>query len=269
MIRPFEALKSAAFLLVWLLIALAALSATVGLAAFVLALCRGSAVDSAQNLITALVCGLIAWLFLGVFHLRKETVQLRVSDPAAFQKRMQKILEDLGFQWVHMSARLWRTRPGFRSLAMGSGVIMQLHGATASLTGPRLTLDRIRRRYRLASQLDRVQKSLQEGRPTRPECYLKRLEVSVRLNPDQLAAFHSRVVEPLAQEGEVLLDLQLLVSDDQGIPESLWSQEIRPWLEDEGLYYQFHKDHPQQITPVAKRNTPVEVDSLIDTCVWT
>ena len=85
-----------------------------------------------------------------------------------------------------MSPRLWRTRPGFRSLALGSGVIMKLSGASASLTGPRLTLDRIRRRYRTASQLDRVQQSLQDGRPRSPECYLKRLELSVRLDPAQL-----------------------------------------------------------------------------------
>ena len=57
----------------------------------------------------------------------------------------------------------------------------------------------------MASQLDRVQKTLQDGRPRTPECYLKRLELSVRLEPGQLVLFPSWLlhdVKPFQGEGE-------------------------------------------------------------------
>src|SRR6266576_3097251 len=99
--RSSDALKSASLLFAWLFVALAALAATITGAAGILAFLRGSGLTSAENLYSGLVCGLIAWLFFGVFHLRKETVQLRVSDTAVFQERMHRILQDLGFEWLH------------------------------------------------------------------------------------------------------------------------------------------------------------------------
>lgn len=263
--RPSHALRSASFLVISLLVALTALTASIAAAAGILAWVRGTPFASPENLYSGVVCGLIAWLFVGVFHLRKETMQLRVSDCVVFQQRMQKILQDLGFEWLHMSPRLWRTRPGFRALALGSGVIMHLDGQTATLTGPRLTLDNIRRRYRVASQLDRA--SLHDTRPRSPECYLKRVELSVRLDQAQLENFQTRVLDPLGHGSEVRLEVQLLVSNEHGLRESVWSQQVRPWLEAQGIEYQFHKDHPQRITPVVT-HVPDSADSLIDTCVW-
>src|SRR5437867_4455921 len=83
-------------------------------------------IATGPNFFVGLIAGLVVVMILFRFHLRKTTVQLRISDRDQFLRRMRQILQDLGHEWVHMTGILWRTRPGFRSWVVGDGITMVL-----------------------------------------------------------------------------------------------------------------------------------------------
>lgn len=261
-------IKSALSLAAWMVVALAALFAITLLVAWIVSFLRGGDPSRGDNVLIGLVCSLIALLFIGVFHLRKETVQLRVSDRDKFQLRMQKILEDLGYQWVHMTERHWRARPHFRAFLFGDGVSFKIEGNRASITGPRLSLELIRRRYRMASHLDKVQQSISDSRHRVAETYLKRLELSLRLEAHHMEDFQRRIADVLGQHGTLLVDVQLMLISEDGMPESLWSREMKRWLDENKIHYEFHRDHTQRATIGGATGDGARADSFIDTCMW-
>ena len=260
-------LKSGVCVFLWLAFALAAILSLALVIAEIIGFVGGGDSLSPRNFFVGLVCSLIAWLFFAVFHLRKETVLLRVSDRPRFEARLRKILVDLGYRSIETTENEWRTRPEFLAFLFGPGVRINLDGAKAAITGPRFSLERIRAKYRVVSHLEKVQDSQANSKTRLSECYLKRCELSLRLTPTQLAEFQSKVVEPLANHGEVLLELQLMATCPDGLPESRWIHDIQPWLDQEGIFYEFHKDHPQRVFPPPQAQSN-SVDGLIDTCVW-
>ena len=231
----------------------------------------GQPILAVVNFRTGLIGSLLVALILASFHLRKTTVQLRVSSRDAFLRRMRKIFEDLGHVVVQKSNVVWRTKPAFRSLMFGEGITIVLDGNHATISGPSLSLDQIRRRYRMVSQLEKLQEAITDNRTRGPECFMKRFELSARLEPEQLAEFQTRVLGTLGQGANVIVDVQIMVASDAGVRESIWLNQIRPWLDDEGICYDFHRDHAQQIAP---HGAPSEVvgektdPTLLDSCVW-
>ncbi len=261
-------LKSALSVVLWVIVSVTVLTgSTLAISWFVTRFREGD-VTRGDNVLIGLACSLIALLFIGVFHLRKETVQLRVSDREVFQNRMQRILQDLGYEWLNMTERQWRTRPHFRAFLFGGGITMNLEGNKASISGPRLSLELIRRRYRMASHLDKIQQSISDSKTRIAETYLKRLELSLRLEGEHMQAFQEKIVDVLAKNGNLLIDVQLMLISEDGMKESLWAKEIRPWLEENGIHYEYHRDHTQRATIGATGSGEHRVDSFIDTCMW-
>lgn len=259
--------KSLIALVAWVAVAVALLTGMSLGIAWLVTLFRGGSALAGDYLYVGIVCCLIALLFVGVFHLRKETVQLRVSDREKFQTRIQRVLEDLGYHWTQVANSEWRGRPRFRSLLFGDGITMKLNGYHATLSGPRLSLELVRRRYRMVSHMDKVQQSITDSRSRVAETYLKRLELSLRLEPEHMAEFQSKILDVLADNGNVLVDVQVMLISADGMKESLWTREMRPWLEENRIHYEFHRDHTQRATIGAlSGDSPSE--SFIDTCVW-
>jgi hypothetical protein len=239
-------------LLIWASV-VAALVAVLLTTTFALAalasLFDGEPILATINVRTGLTGALLVALIVASFHLRKTTVQLRISSRDPFLRRMRKIFEDLGHVVVRKSNIVWRTQPAFRALMLGEGITLVLEGNIATITGPSLSLDQIRRRYRMASHLEKLQESMTDSRLRGPECFLKRFELSARLEPCQLADFQKHVLETLGQDASVVLDVQMMASSDAGVRESVWINDVQPWLDSQGITYEFHRDHAQRISP--------------------
>ena len=120
---------------------------------------------------------------------------------------------------------------------------------------------------RLANQLDNVQQSLSDSKTRIAETYLKRLELSVRLEPKHLNNFQAQIVDRLAENGQLLVDVQLMLISEDGMNESLWTNEMRPWLEANRIHYEFHRDRTQRST-IAASAGELGLESCIDTCTW-
>ena len=261
-------IKSALSVVAWVVVSVTVLTGSTLAISWIVTRFREGDITRSDNVLIGLACSLIILLFAGVFHLRKETVQLRVSDREKFQSRMQIVLQDLGYQWIQMADRQWRARPHFRAFLFGGGITLKINGNKASISGPRLSLELIRRRYRMASHLDKVQQSISDSKSRIAETYLKRLELSLRLEAEHMHEFQEKIADVLAKNGNLLIDVQLMLISEEGMKESLWTKEMKPWLEGQGIQYEYHRDHTQRATIGSTDSGEHPVGSFIDTCMW-
>ena len=147
--------------------------------AFLLALLagwlRGVPVTGAGLLPRGAVCGLIAGLFVAAFHLRRETIHLPAAPRGAFVARLSTELGEMGYAAGVGAGDRLVFRPTARSLLFGASIRVRLDGPSATVAGPKIYLESLRRRLRLHDYLDQVGK---------PACCVGRAEKA----PAQAAA---------------------------------------------------------------------------------
>ena len=220
-------------------------TATVLPLALLLTQVSGAATDVSDNLSLAVLCGLVVWLFLAIFHIRTETIRLPVPDARGFLRRLVPILEDLGYEVTRHADGAVVSRPGFRALLLGGSVQVQLEGQVARVVGPKVFVEILRRRLRLQSYLDRAQQPPRDGRHRPAERLLKRVELSVRLSGAQALAAHDEIAQALAHEGaEVVCELHVMAQSEDGLRETI-VEELRNALNKRGLTPEVFKDFPQ------------------------
>lgn len=225
----------------WAVVALAGLLAVTLLVAGLLAGPRGLNVHDPENLVAGLVCSLIAGLFVATFHLRKETLTLPAKNGPKFLADARAILEELGYEVVRETPVSLATRPGFQALLLGNGIHVDLDAGDAKVTGPKVCVELLRQRLRLRAQLGHLQQS-HRGPVRNGELLLRRVEMRLRVLPEQLEAIRRHVIEVLGAEADVTCDLHLAAQNERGLSDSVVEQELRPWLEKQGIGLVIHKE---------------------------
>ena len=228
------------FLLVSLL-TLVLLVGTTLFISFLIALARDASWNSPQYLCIGLVCGLIAWLFVAVFHLRRETQTMAYSQRGQFLTKAKTVLHEMGYALTSHQANALTFRPRFHSYLFGGGIHLAVEDHQAKLTGPRVSLEIFHRCLRLLNHVQRVQLYLQEHRKF-TDNVIKRVELQLRLRPEQFEAVKKNVIELLQNEGTVVCDLNVLVQSENGIRENTLEFQIREWLEQQAIPCEMHKD---------------------------
>ncbi len=196
----------------------------------------------AGNLSLGLVCSLIGWLFVAAFHLNREKLIVPVADPKTFLPQVRILLDEMGYETTAQTADTLTTRPRFNALLLGGGLRIQVQGNQAVVQGPKISAEILRSRLRVVHHLLRVQSLLQEERRS-TEPLLKRVELCLRVKPEQLPAVQDRVLAPLAQSGEITCDLHVLVQSECGLRESTIEQNLVPWLRQHQIACHVHKHH--------------------------
>jgi hypothetical protein len=220
-------------------------AATVLPFALLLGFLRGASTEISDNLCLAILCGLIVWLFLAIFHIRTDTIRLPVADRRGFLCRVIPILEELGYEVTRNGESSVVSRPGFKALLLGGAIRVQLEGDTARVVGPKVFVEIVRRRMRLQSYIDRAQQPAREGRHRTAERLLKRVEVSIRVPGEQGAAAQAEIVGALAREGaQVVCELHVLAQSEAGIRETVLD-DLRDALRQGGITAEIRKDFPQ------------------------
>jgi hypothetical protein len=228
------------FLLVTLL-ALVLLAGTIFLIASLLAYVRGEPWDRPIPFTSGLGCGLLIWLIIAIFHLRKATLRLPISQGNAFLGRAKTILREMGYAIASERPDRLIVRPRFHSFLFGGSIQITVEGHVAKLTGPTVSLDIFRRRYRLQSHVQRVQQVLQDQRKF-TENLVKRVELRLRLKPEQFDRVRRNVIALLQEDGTVICELNILVQSEKGVREDTVEFQIREWLELHEIPYSIHKD---------------------------
>jgi hypothetical protein len=218
--------------------------------------CRGGAVTESVNFFASLVCGLIAWLIIAAFHLRRETLRLSFPDRGPFLKQVEIILGELGYVGQGDSAAGQFYKPTFRSYLFGGRVQVAVEATQGIITGPKFCLELVRRRMRICNHLDNVHQAIQESRRRHGERLLKRVQLSLRFSPEHWPVIQQLVLEPLDLEAEVVCDLNVLAQSDAGICENTVELQVRSWLTAQGIHCQIRKELLQREEPVKQSLAP-------------
>jgi hypothetical protein len=205
--------------------------------------------DQPFSLITGLSCGLIVWLFVAIFHVRHETQRISISQREPFLGEATAILIKMGYAPSSPEPNLLLFRPRFHALLFGGGIQLTIEGHYAHLSGPKMSLEIFRQRYRLQHHVNRVQQVLQDQRKV-TDNVLKRVELRLRLQPEQMEAVRDNVIALLRESGEVICEINLLCHSEQGIREDVVEFQIRGWLEQQGISCAIHKDLVQFVEVV-------------------
>jgi hypothetical protein len=231
------------------------LAGTTLLIAFALAWLRDTTWDNPPELGVSMVCGLVAWVFVAAFHLRRETQSMPFSQRDQFIAKTKTVLQELGYALTSAQPNALWFRPRFHSYLFGGGIHVAIEDREAKLTGPKVSLEIFRRCFRLFNHVQRVHAYLQEHRKF-TDNVLKRVELKLRVTPDQLEGVRRHVIELLQKDGEVVCELNVLVQSEKGIHENMLEFEIREWLRQQGIEGEIHKDLVQFVEVVQPKLEP-------------
>ena len=195
------------------------------------------------------VCGMIAWLFVAAFHLRRETQTMPFSHRDQFLIKAAAVLNELGYTLAARTPDVLSFRPSFQAYLFGGGIQIEAGEREAKLTGPKVSLEIFRRCFRLVNHIQRVHQYLHDHRKF-TENVLKRVELQLRLDPDQLEAVRANIISLLEKEGAVVCELSLMVQSENGIREDLIEFQVREWLAQNGIDCDIHKDVVQFVEVV-------------------
>jgi hypothetical protein len=237
-------LRAAARILIVSLLFLAAFGLSAILIACLLGLLRGSDPAGPENVFGGLICGLIAWLFVAVFHLKREHFSWPVTDPDNFLLRVRTLLEEWGYELEKEGTNHLVYRPGFHAFLLGGRIQVSLDGTTAKASGPKLWLEALRQRLRFQTHVDKARQPFAYGK-INGERFLKRIQITLRLTADQWTAFGDQVLAPLSKEATVVCDLNVLVQSEAGVRERLLDGPVRQWLLEQNVPAEVHKDFVQ------------------------
>lgn len=201
----------------------------------------------------AVLCGLVVWLFIAIFHVRRETLTLDVPERQPFLLRLRRELLELGYETDPTGEEHFTFRPRFTAFLFGGAVEVQLMGTKAAICGPRTTLDRLRKRFRLLNHVSSAHLAVVDTR-NRGKLPLRRVQIGMRVPTYQWAAVLHHVVEVLQEEGaEVACEVSVLAHSEGGILDSTVEGIIRDWLRRKEIPATIHKE---PIHPESRKSSP-------------
>lgn len=204
---------------------------TILTAAGVLAWLSDSPLSSESTLSLATICGLVAWLFVAVFHFRQETLSFSFQDRQAFLGRLRSQLKDLGYWAKVRESDRQVFKPSFQALLFGGKIRLRIEGASASLSGPKLFLEILRKRLRVQNHLEKDLKIFWDARRRQNERLLKRAQIAMRVTGKQWQGVCRQITELLQREGaEVQCEVILRAESEEGIRERMVDGLVRELL---------------------------------------
>jgi hypothetical protein len=182
------------------LVVLAIFALTVVVVAFLVALLQGTSLTDPWSINLGILCGLIVWLFVAIFHIRAETIYLPVRRRGGFLDSIQQHLEELGYHVEKAEKTRLVARPGFHSYLMGGGIAVELEEAAARVSGPKLSLEMLRKRVRMDTVVGKAQQAIRESQRRQGEKLLKRVAITLRVPLECWDELYTELIEVLVKE---------------------------------------------------------------------
>lgn len=177
------------------------------------------------NLPLAVICALVAGLFLAAFLLRREAITMPVENVDDFLHRARRVLENLGCVVENQGPHSLIGRPRFLSFLLGGNFRLEVQAGLARLVGPRAWIDSFPKRLRWDRHLE-----VSAAAATEIDRFHKRVRLRLTLQAHALEDFLAEVLLPLRRHGEGDFSLDLLVQSPTGISDRFLDAVVRPWL---------------------------------------
>lgn len=211
-------------------------SVTAAAIAAILAVVRSVPLTEPVNLSGGVICGLIAWLFVLIFHIRKERLTLPVPDRIAFVMRLTSSLEELGYEVTQPADDHLIGKPSFAALLFGGAVRVQIKGNEATFSGPKLTLENLRNRLRAQRHIDNNKRTLEDSGWYSEQGLLQSVQIHFRV-PAHLRPDMARdLIEGLTRAGaSVQCDITIRAQQDDGMEAVLIEKMVRERVRNKGV----------------------------------
>ncbi len=201
-----------------------------------------SALDP-HNLFIGILCGLVFWAFVVIFHIKRESLWLPIQGSGAFLDHARTQLEQLGYEVKAEADDYLVGTPSVQALLFGGAIEVRAEGRTGRLRGPKIYLERLHRHLRIQSQLDQVQKSVRDAQRRQGEHLLKRVQLRLRVPRKLWDDVCDEVISVLnAEDADVVCEVNILAQSDRGVRDSTIESVIRPWLQKNGLEAEIVKE---------------------------
>jgi hypothetical protein len=189
----------------------------------------------------ATICGLVAWLFVAVFHFRQETLIFPIQNRQAFLGRLRAQLKALGYCVKVRQNERQVFKPAFQALLLGGRIRLRIKGDFAQLDGPRMFLEILRKRLRVQNHLEKDLKIFWDAKRRHNERLLRRAQITLHVTGKPWQSVCRQIIEALQREGAaVQCDVILRAHSEEGIREHVVEDLVRAWL--------VEKDIPTDIT---------------------
>jgi hypothetical protein len=194
----------------------------------------------------SIICALVVWLFVAVFHLRRESMTFNVENRAAFLQLLQKQLQSLGYVVNRQEEQGLAARPLFQSFLFGGKIGARVEGTQATLTGPKVYLEMLRRRLRLESHFIKVPQTLSTLSTLRRRQaggLLRSVDISVKVSGALIPTVYQHLADALSSEGAtVRCELTVHADSDAGLRDVMVQKRIQDWLRGQGIAADVRKD---------------------------
>jgi hypothetical protein len=188
------------------------------------------------NWCVGLVCSLTAWLFVLGFHVRRQTLSLPCVNREHFAGRVEDALAELGYEVNRPTPDRLLGKPSFTSLLFGGTVQIQLRGNSATLSGPKMSVEELRNRLRVQSHLDNNRRTLEDSGWYQEQGRLRGVQLQFRTPGDAGQNVAGEVIAALRQMGAtVQCDVGIWAQNDAGMEDVVIEKLVRDTLKRRGI----------------------------------
>jgi hypothetical protein len=225
------------------LVVLALFAATALIVAFLVAWRLDTSLADPWSRNLGILCGLIVWLFVAIFHFKAETLYMPVRRRVGFLDSVQRHLRDMGYSIEKAADSGVVARPGFQFYLMGGSIQVELEDGVARLIGPKVHLETLRHRLRMENVVEKAGQDIRNTQRRQGEKVLKRVAITLRVPPEHWNGIYDEVIDVLHKEdAEVICELNILATSKLGIRESVVETMIREWLTQQQIKADVHKE---------------------------
>jgi hypothetical protein len=198
---------------------------------------------SAGIALLGIICGLIAWLFFALFHMRRDSLTFLNDSHETAALRLRRELEELGYEAGETSRGCTVFKPGFSAYLVGGSVRMTEQAESAVVSGPKVFIEILRKRLKVLHHLASVQQSIQETRARQGQHLLRRVEIDLRVSAPQWQKIYDDVISVLDTPNvDLVCEVHILAQNESGILETTVESGIRERLRKLNIPAEIRKD---------------------------
>ena len=182
-----------------------------------LLLFRNSTQVSAGIAMLGVLCGLIVWLFVAIFHIRRESLILQDNGRDTLLPQLRCELKELGYEAGNTHKGRTIFKPGFTAFLIGGNVQLTEQATGVVVTGPKVFIELLRKRLKILHHLTRVQQTIQDSRVRQGRNRLRRVEFDLRVSAAQWQQISDEVIAVLASEtSDIVCEVHILAQNESG-----------------------------------------------------
>ena len=151
-------------------------------------------------------------------------------------------------------------KPSFTAYLAGGSVYVTECPKAVVVVGPKLFVERLRKRMKIVQHITKVEQSIHDSRLRRGQKMLRRVEINLRVSPDQWQQVHEDVIAFLARhEAEIVCEVHILAQNENGIMDDVVELGVRERLRKRNIPVEIRKvtkpgSHPEINLPATCAN---------------